>query len=655
MKKIALIFTQSLYDMSRFKLMKLDSQFNSLNKLFLVFALLNAFPYLFAQDLYVDTNSFVYARDVVLFVNDDIRLETPTSNLYLRGDAQLLQNTDTKNSDAGELSVYQNQTSGVYEYNFWCSPVGVSADNTQANVAFNGTNIHDPANDADLTNVNSITYPYTTAYNSTATSLASYWMYTLIDAEGYYGWNQIFNTGDAGPGYGFTLKGSPTADNVLDFRGRPNNGNILVSCYFDGTDAEPLVGLPNRVETLSGNPYPSALDLKLFLAENSTILNSEILFWEQAVTNSHNLAAYEGGYGIYIPGPLGDLFDNGIYVPAPFQFYNGNGGGIGGSAGIGTDFLTNNSRRFAAVGQGFVISSIDNGGAPGGGFAEFNNSMRVYFPEDSSAGGDGSIFNKSTSKNTDTTDVVPISHNGVDYKAISKNPTIVPKIRLHTHINETYYKETLIAFRNSTPNNQTYNRFFDGTNAATELNTDVYLISEDKELVIKSIRYDETTRIPFGFKADRDDTKFSIKAFELKDVPENVALYLFDNTIGNYTDIKTGTFDITLPEGVYNNRFEITFSQNSALGIEEDRFKDLSVFQNNAISELKIVNPNALKITQVTLLDVSGKSIMKSNENSSKKRYQYSTRSLSDGVYILKVELSDNQIFSKKLVISNRK
>jgi len=169
----------------------------------------------FAQDLYVDNDSYLYARDVVLFVNDDIRLETPTSTIYMRGDAQLIQNTDIKNSDAGELSIYQNQTTGIYEYNFWCSPVGVSIDGTtNANVDFDGTTIHDPLDYTDLTNINSTNYAYTGSYNGTATRLSRQWIYTLISAGGYNGWSFQGNTGNIPSGYGFTLKGSPNANNV---------------------------------------------------------------------------------------------------------------------------------------------------------------------------------------------------------------------------------------------------------------------------------------------------------------------------------------------------------------------------------------------------------------------------------------------------------
>lgn len=623
-------------------------------RIFVLFILFHSFA--FAQDLYVDDNSYLYARDVVVFVNDDIRLETATSNLYFRGDAQLIQNSDTKNSDLGELSIYQNQTTGVYEYNYFCSPVGVSVDGTaQANVAFDGSNIHDPADHTDLTNVSSTAYLYTTAYEGTATELSNYWLYTLRDGEGYYSWKQIFDTGTADTGYGFTLKGSPNANNVLDFRGRPNNGTITVSCAFDGIDDQPTSGTPNTAETLTGNPYPSTLDLKLFFANsvtNQVNLSGEIFFWEQKPNNTHFLRGYEGGYGVYVPGPLGNLLDNGTYTTAAFENYNGDGSTNGTTTGNTTDFSANNQRRYAAVGQGFIIQSTGLGGN-----ATFDNSMRlVYIPEDSTTGGDGAVFAKNgkSKKSKPKKEAVAMSHNGVDYKSIIENPTVIPEIRIHTHIDNTYYKENVIAFRESTPDNNTYNKFYDGRNI-NELSSDAYLISEDKELVIKSVNYDETTRLPLGLKASNDNMEFSISINKLNDLPNSVNIYVFDNVNNTYTDIKNGTFNVTLDEGTYNDRFEVTFNNNVLSSNAENILEDFEVFQNNRISQLKILNPNKLDINSFKLYDVSGKRVMQELVSSSKRKYTYSTRALSDGIYIIKIELQGQHVFSKKIIVAKRK
>lgn len=619
--------------------------------LLIIVLLISSFS--FAQaDLYVDDNSFIYAKDIVVFVNDDIRLETPTSNFYLRGDAQLLQNADIKNSDAGELSVYQQQTKGIFEYNYWCSPVGVSVDGTtRANLSFNGSNIHDPADDTDLTNVNSSAYSFITSYNGNATQLSNYWMFTLESAGGYNGWAQIFNLWNARPGYGFTLKGSPNTDNVLDFRGRPNNGDITFNCYFNGTDADPSSGLDDQVQTLTGNPYPSALDLKLFyvnVANNQARLDGNIYFWEQKSVGSHYLQEYEGGYAVYAPGNLLDLNDNGTYSSATFGNFDGNGGDVGSTSGMSPDYTLNSSRRFAAIGQGFVVNSVDNGGAAGGGVITLNNSMRLYLAEDSSPIGNGSIFGR---QNSYGEEITAMSHNGLDYIDIINNPTIIPEIRIHTKVNNLYFKENVIAFRDNT--SLSYNKFCDGKNIS-ELSNDVYLLADNKKLVIKSLTYEQDARIPLAFKATGQTSTFSVTINSLKDVDDSINVYVHDNQENTYTNIKNGNFDISLEEGLYENRFEITFTNEDTLNNEHTSISDFIIFQDNNNSQLTIQNPNSLDINSVSLFDVSGKQIFNEIGLNNKDSYSFSTKNLSDGVYITVIGLNNNDSLSKKLIIKNK-
>ncbi|KJD36276.1 hypothetical protein PW52_06710 [Tamlana sedimentorum] len=605
----------------------------------------------YSQDLYIADNSYLFSNDINIFVNNDIRLETATSYIYLRGDAQLTQNNDIKNSDAGSLSIYQNQTTNVYEYNYFCSPVGLGTDGTvKINSDFNGSNIYDPIDDTDVSNVNSLAYSYTTNYNSTTTELSSYWIYTLKNAEGYYNWQQVFNTGDIEAGYGFTLKGSPNVNNVLDFRGRPNNGTITVSCSFDGIDDQPS-GLPNYAETLTGNPYPSAIDLKLFFvnSNNQTVLSPQLFFWEQEPKFSHYLQDYEGGYATYIPGDPADLSDNGTYVIAPFISYNNDGTDGTGATGNTTDYTTNNSRRYAAVGQGFIIASNVNGG-----YAEFTNAMRIAFSEDSNPLGNGSVFAKNTNSKANSTIKHPISHNGIDYKSIFENPTVVPEIRIHTKVNNTYYKENVIALRDATPNNNTYNKFFDAINI-NNLNSDAYLISEGKHLSIKSITYNVNTTIPFGLIAKNNNSTFSITVNEIYNTPNNMEVFLLDKENGEFIDIINNTFNITLNAGEYHDRFEITFNKKSLNTEEKVGFNHLNINQNNRTAELNISNPSLLKIESLRVFDIYGKQILNYNISEAKSEYSYNTRNISDGIYVVKITLDNQKILGKKIAIKHNK
>ena len=615
----------------------------------------------FAQDLYVADNSYMYVRDVPIHVTDDIRMETTTSNIFLRGDAQLTQDTDSKNSDAGSLSVFQEQTATVYNLNYMASPVGRTFDNAfQFNASSRaGVNFYDPNNELDLTDVTPTNYIFEPAniYDGTATSLAQYWLFTLRDGEGYNSWNQVLTGGSILAGYGFTIKGTPTAGNTIDFRGRPNNGNIRITCTFDGVDNEPAVGPANTAETLAGNPYPSSLDLKLFFvnsAMNQANTNGQLYFWEQLDTGSHFISQYDGGYGVYIPGDLGNLLDNGSYTVPAFRTYrNADASTIGASGNIGTDFGVNNSRRFAAIGQGFVVRSS----AAGGGDVQFNNSMRMYMVEDSSPTGNGSVFGRTVSKKKASEKIkrpLAMSHNGVDYQSLLENKYIVPEIRIHTHIANEVYKENLIAFRPTTPNNYGYNKFYDAQNI-NPYPSDVYLMASDRELAVKSISYDERVTIPLGFKAEKDGTSFNVYSYSLQGVPDDVNVYVHDKDTNIYTDIRNGDFQITLDEGVYNERFEVAFlkvnntvlSPNDPLSVKED----IKVYQNNKASELSVLNEAGIFIKNILMYDVSGKRVLESDINASNDKYDFSTSHLSDGVYVVKVGLSDDITYTKKVIL----
>lgn len=605
-----------------------------------------------AQDLYIGNNSFLYARDVPLFVNNDIRMETATSLLYLRGDAQLVQNNDIKNSDLGSLSVYQDQTTGIYEYNYWASPVGVGVNTTaNANASFlAGTNIFDPANHTDLTNVTSSPYGFTTAYNGTPTQLSSFWLYTFVDGEGYSDWVHVGNTNNVDTGYGFTMKGSPNAANTLDFRGRPNTGNINVSVNYDGVDNDTNSDPINTAETLVGNPYPSALDLKLFLIDghsvvggNDDVLTGTAYFWEQVNNGSHFLADYEGGYATYVPGDPLNLADNGTYTVATFENYDGFGGVIGATSGSSPDYTANSARRYAAIGQGFMVRADGAGGN-----AIFHNGMRLYLPEDSTPSGAGSIFGK---LNSDGEEVIAMSHNGVDYMNILNNPITIPEIRIHTYINNTYYRENIIAFRAMA--SLDYTKFCDGE-IATALENDTYMSASGKRLVIKSIDYNENHQIPFVIKAEAGNTNtFSTEIYSMDNVPDSVNVYVYDTENGTYTDIKNGSFNITLPQGTYENRFKITFTQQT-LDVEEISSTNFTVFQNNPLAQLTVKNPNQYEVSQIALYDIAGKQIFNEVNLPLETTYTFSTKNLSEGAYVVKITLANKQVIDKKIVIAQQ-
>ncbi|MGB0896740.1 MAG: T9SS sorting signal type C domain-containing protein, partial [Flavobacteriaceae bacterium] len=226
---------------------------------------------------------------------------------------------------------------------------------------------------------------------------------------------------------------------------------------------------------------------------------------------------------------------------------------------------------------------------------------------------------------------------------------------LHTKINDEYYRENVIAFRENT--NSSYQKFTDGR-LAEKLNTDVYLLADDNMLSIKSIAYDIEASIPFGIDVRNNASTFSVTVHNLLDVSDNVDIYMFDKVNDTYTDIKNGVFDVTLDAGTHNDRFEVVFKDASQeqeeLDItEEEVVSSFNVYQNNTNSELTIKNPKAYIIKSVMMFDVTGKVIYNKTNLGNNELYTFPTSALSNGMYLTKVTTDQDFEVTKKVMVQN--
>ncbi|WP_264554518.1 hypothetical protein [Flavobacterium sp. N1946] len=318
---------------------------------------------LFAQ-MYVSPNSYVFVNNEQLFIKGDLELNSATSNMYLRNDAQLLQGATAAgaNKGVGTLSVYQEGTADGFDYNCWSSPVGNVLSSTAVNNLFGISQLKDVSGlttsvDPILTsNLNGLASPLT---------ISTRWIHKFIVSNVYADWVYVGGANTIKPGEGFTMKGTDgtSANNTgakqrYDFRGKPNDGTIDIT-------------VAPGMNTLTGNPYPSAINLNLFLNDpaNKAVLNGQALFWEHNdAVNSHYLVDYQGGYGIYVANGIDPDYSPGTYTAATWDTYNGDGtiNTSGGSTGA------TYKRMFTPIGQGFMVEGI------AAGTVQMKNSYRVF-------------------------------------------------------------------------------------------------------------------------------------------------------------------------------------------------------------------------------------------------------------------------------------
>ncbi len=581
-------------------------------RLLLLFSVIFNISGLHAQ-LYISpssqADSYIYVKDRLIFVKNDIQLEEnhkkeTGSNLYLRKEAQLLQGIKNTNliKGNGNISVLQEGTSNAFDYNYWGMPVLVGGDEHQINEF-----IYEPLSKTESRNAKLIS---ALNGNSDPLSISNRWIYTFSGTS-YSNWQYLGNHFDLKPGQGFTMKGvdginlndiegikvNPGNAQTYDFRGLPNDGRIE---------------LPIRKNELIlvGNPYPSAIDLDKFLIEN-TASTGIAYFWDSKKNgNSHYLADYEGGYGTYSPGV-------GIYVPPAFIKYSN--GSETGETGL------NYSRKVSPVAQGFMLmGKVD-------GKINFQNSHRLYQKEKA----------------------------GISEFKSPENS--ISSMKLNIEIDSLYIKQLVLAL---SPDSSPEEDHAMDARSMNQTPADVSWSIANEPFVINVRPKRDEELIPLQIALEKEtDLKFSISDLHNFN-PDRI--FIYDSKDDLYFSIKTGYLKISLPKGEYRDRFFVSFieklpMENPNINAPEAYkpkpanilLNTLDIFQNNRQEQLevKVLYDSALK--EIRLYDLNGKLVFSEKIKGNQKEFNLPTGKLSNAVYIVKVNTSDNKELTKKIGVKN--
>ncbi|WP_341216682.1 LamG-like jellyroll fold domain-containing protein, partial [uncultured Wocania sp.] len=529
----------------------------------------------------------------------------------LEGESQLIQTdgSDLDVTSSGTLERDQQGNSNTYLYNYWCSPVGVSNATTNNNSY--------TLNDI-FTNVTFLTSGYN---GNTSPAIADYWIwkYTNLTADEYALWQHVRSTGTLNTGEGFTMKGPGTAtpDQNYILRGKPNNGDFTL----------PL-GLGN--EYLMGNPYPSAMDADEFIRDNisaadggkagntDNVINGALYFWDHFANNTHVLKNYEGGYATYTLMGSTMAISNDARINA---------------SGASSGRLP---RRYIPVGQGFFVSSIADAGLTGltqpiaGGNVQFKNSQRAFMKESVAQ----SLFVKNGSKTKSS--------------AKNQDTDTRQKIRLMYDSPDGYHRQLLVGVDANASNN--FDLGYDALLAETN-DEDMYWQFSSANFIIQAVNnFNEDQTLPIGVKTNKEGLA-TIKIDALENIENTTDIYLHDKELDTYHDLKQSNYEVYLTAGEYSGRFEITFTNASkALGTDDFENTTLEVYFSNEKESFIIHNPDLKYIESVSVYNILGQSIYEFNSKSQENYIEHKTKSITTGVYIVKMK-TDNSILSKKILI----
>ncbi|MAN59901.1 MAG: hypothetical protein CMC08_08730 [Flavobacteriaceae bacterium] len=615
----------------------------------LLFTALLCSPAVLLAQLFVKpngaTDSYVYVNDQVIFVEQDLNLEknnapgTTVPSIYLRNKAQLIQgDTGSSNDGNGHLSVYQTvDSTSAYHYTFFHSPVG-NPNGAAGNRGSGLPRLFDCDGCGDTQTASSQLARTSGLNGNSSTSpgtISTRWAYTKPpspnnDAEA--NWSRLNGSENADPGLGFIMKGlSPgggatTQAYTFDFRGRANNGVISINMPA------------NMYRVVSGNPYPSAIDLVPFITENTII--SAIRFWDEPKDSefSHYYSDKSGGWGTWtaVGGAMG------TYVPPAFTNYDAGGFTSGGT---GKGKMVN--RRFVPIAQGFEILTDGTAGT-----IEFKNSHRVYVPKDDVI----SVFRNS--ENTASEEEAASAAANVDDRW--------PQMRLDIVFNELYARQILLGFHDTATDKD--DRMYDGPSPMDAKAGEAYFTIDSDEgikpYVINFTNFELGKRIPLGFKLTKQST-LDFKVIE--EVKIDHKAYLWDSQTNISQQINgNGEASLTLPAGTYHNRFYIVFRGTTEPKLppvaaitptrtRENLKENMDFFQNNRLGILEVSNPEGYMIKSASIFDMSGKLVYSENSVGNGNSFSFPTANLSDGVYLVKLITDQDQQIDYKASVFNKR
>jgi hypothetical protein len=281
--------------------------------------------------------------------------------------------------------------------------------------------------------------------------------------------------------------------------------------------------------------------------------------------------------------------------------------------------------QYIAAGQGFFVTGNSDGG-----IVRFENAQRMYSED--------AFFFKEGSKKRQTQDpldLMPIIKLGFNY--------VSP-------FEENLHRQIGISFKRG--NTFKYDNGYDSEVFDIQP-TDFYWNFRDEfneNLIIAGVgEISNTLNVPITFVISNNNP-ISIELDEIKNIDQEV--FIEDKVTGNYYTLNENTLiELSLEEGVYKDRFFLTFNQR-ALNVEDSTFLDaeLRLFMDNDANELVIKNNNAITISKVAVFNLLGQQVQswKNIENTNENRLKLNK--LSSTIYIVKI-LTPKGSISKKIMI----
>ncbi len=504
-----------------------------------------------------------------LKLENGLTVAAAPASLTFENNASLVQVNDLA-VNVGPITYIRNTTPmALYDYTYWSSPVSPQT--------LFGLSQYTLSDKFYLYN------PLMDNYQNVASS-------TLMDkARGYLVRAPQPGVGPmpwtAGTSFTGQFKGS-TGDN-----GVPNNGVVPVDLFNTGAG----IGTNDRLN-LIGNPYPSAVNIDLFLDSsvsgvNAGKLDGIVYLWTHNTPIAGNSYIYSD-YAIY------------TYL-----------GGIGTQQGGGTG-NTNVPDGEIAAGQAFYVKAHPSTPIVTGAesvTAIFNNSMRV-------SGNNDQFFRLS---------------------AQDKN-----RVWLEFKNDLGAYKQTLVGYTTGATNE--FDSQFDGEILEAGNSVSLYSIGSPEKYAIqgRAMPFDQDDLVPIGYRT-ANAGNFEIALSNFDGLFTNQDIYLEDKVLNVIHNLKNGSYTFATAVGTFEERFVLRYT-DTTLGIDNSIHNENAALVYKVNDALHVVSGNAI-MEQVKVYDVRGR-LLATKQKVGSSSVVFDNLAIAQEVLMVQITLQDGTVISKKTV-----
>lgn len=444
----------------------------------------------------VQSGAVVFNSNHTLTVQNSVVVSG--GSLTFEDDSSLLQTTNAVNT--GNIT-YKRITTPIrkFDYVYWSSPV----------------------------------FPQTLVNVSPLTQFDKYYSFDPIIGN----WVSVPSFNLMTPAKGYIIRGPNTFSTTIatpynaSFYGVPNNGTIAIP-----------IQLGASFVNLIGNPYPSAINIDLFMDYNGDtglgLVDKTIYLW------THNTAL------------TGNNYTNSDY--AVYNYMGGVGTSPSTSPGVNTSAPTGK----IGSGQSFFIKGLAFGNAL------FNNAMRIA--------GNNTQF----------------------YRAAEDRS----RIWLQISDGAVGYKQTLVGYADAATNG--IESGYDGELFDIGNPVMVYSLVGNNKLTIqgRALPFNPTDVVPLGYKAtENGNLTISLYDFDGIFITENI--YLKDKVLNVIHDLKAGDYVFATVPGTFEDRFEIVYT-NGVLGNPEFEHDNALVLYNPD-GTIRVLSTESM-ISSIKVFDLRG-------------------------------------------------